>query len=406
VLTIAAFRPDLDGRILAGGILAAYVLVIAVPRVIWGINIWPRLGVPAAPTLFFDTRVVTAGLDCRRLGFDPLTYNPCDPAGRPLNYPRVWLLLRWLGINQSHTELLAVVFIVLFLCALFLLLGRISLGEGALVSVALCSPSVMFGIERGNTDLVVFSMMAFAVLAWRRRDSAGEVLSPLLVLLAAILKIFPVLGLPAYLVARRRRASVVALTCIAVMVVYLLLFKSDIESIARGTPQGEYDSYGARILPATIYHALALDRWRGGSVAKQLLAIVPVVIATPWVWVLGRRTRPRPDHGTGGWRRLAFHLGSLLFLGTFLATNSWDYRLVFILLTLPQLFAWITDPAPDPRGALAAITTVFLLVLLWIGALSAPLHTMDELATWASAGLLLALLAASVPGLGEILRPT
>ena len=106
LVRILTYRPDIDGRIIVAGALAVYFLVVAIPRMFWGIDVWPRLGVPSGPSLFFDTRNLTAALECRRLGFDPLVESPCDPWGRPLNYPRVWLALRWLGLNQSHTTVL------------------------------------------------------------------------------------------------------------------------------------------------------------------------------------------------------------------------------------------------------------------------------------------------------------
>ena len=406
VLAIAAFRTDLDGRTLAAGVLAVYFLTVGLPRLLWGANIWPRLGVPAAPSLFFDTRVVTAGLECRRLGLDPLTSNPCDPADRALNYPRVWLLLRWLGLNQSHTDLLALLFIMFFLVAVYFLVGRISLGEGALVALALCSPSVMFGIERGNTDILVFAMLALAVVIWRRGSVRDGVVSPVVVLLAAVLKIFPGFGLPAYLFLRNRRATIAALACVAVLVVYIFIVRADIEAITRATPQGQYNSYGARILPGIFYHHVVPDRWQGGALTKQALAVVPLLIAAPIVWIQGRRRRPEPDPQSVGWRRLAFYLGSLLFLGTFASGNNWDYRLVFLLLVLPQLFTWIRDPSPDRRGGLAAFATIAVVILLWIGALSRWLAAADEIATWATAGLLLALLSASIPSPRELWNPT
>lgn len=402
LLVLAAFRTDLDGRLLAAGVLAIYLLTVGVPGLLWGINIWPYLGVPSAPSLFFDTRVVTSALECQRLGFDPLTSNPCDPAGRTLNYPRVWLLLRWFGLGQSHTELLAVVFIAFFLVSIYLLLGRISLGEGVLVSLALCSPSVMFGVERGNTDIVVFALLALGVTMWRTGARRNEMAGPMVVLAAAILKIFPALGLPAYLFVRRRRAAVAAVGCLAALAVYAFLFRDDLEAMARGTPQGQYNAYGARILPAIAYHYLVPDRWQGGGLTKQALAIAPLLIAAPAVWIVGRRRRPRPDPESSGWRRLAFYQGSLLFLGTFAAGNNWDYRLVFLLLLLPQLLAWIVDPSPDPRGSMAAFATVSVLVLLWIGAVSRWIVAADEVATWTTAALLLALLCASIPSRGDL----
>jgi hypothetical protein len=38
----------------------------------------------------------------------------------------------------------------------------------------------------------------------------------------------------------------------------------------------------------------------------------------------------------------SFRMGAIIYIGTFIIIgNNWDYRLVFLILTLPQLFAWI-----------------------------------------------------------------
>jgi hypothetical protein len=406
VFKITAFGPQRDGRVVAAGALVAYFMVVAISRLFWGVNLWPRLfGVPAAPTLFFDTRVITSGLDCRRMGFDPLRFNPCDLSGRPMNYPRVWLLLRWLGVGESQTDVLAVIFIGVFFASFFLLMGRLTMGEGAIVALAVCSPAVMFGVERANVDIVVFALVAAAVIAWRSDRSRGEVAGPPLVLVAALLKLYPVFALPSYLMTRRRNAAMTAAVCIAVFAVYVVVFRADIEAIVRATPHSEYDSYGARILPAPIYDRFVLQA-SAGSIVKLVLAIVPLLIGVPMAWVIGRRRVPQPDVGEGDWSRLAFTMGSLMFLGTFALSINFDYRLVLLLLALPQLFRWIGDTTHDPRGPLASVALVSILILLWIGPLSNVLALSDELVTWATAGILLTLLSASMGSLRSLMAST
>jgi hypothetical protein len=315
----------------------------------------------------------------------------------------VWLALRWFGLNQSHTVALALLFIILFLASILLLTGRVSLGRGSLVAVAVCSPSVMFAIERANVDIVVFTLMALAVLAWRIRSRWADMASPLVVLLAGTAKIYPVFALPAYLFMRRRTAAIATVACAVLFALYALVTIRDIQAVAAVAPQGEFHSFGARILPAAIYHRFIPDRWQGGAITKQLLVILPLLAAAPLVWFPGRRRLPAPDDSADTPNRLAFYAGSMIFLGTFAIGNNFDYRLVFLLLTLPQLFDWVAVEPRDPRGWLAGIATVIVLSLLWIGALSEPLMLTDELVTWAAVGVLVALLAASVPPARTIL---
>src|SRR5205814_629046 len=80
---------------------------------------------------------------------------------------------------------------------------------------------------------------------------------------------------------------------------------------------------------------------------------------------------------------------------------NFDYRLVFLLLTLPQLVEWTCMPA-HRLSSLAATTLVAIVVLLWVGSLSQWLNLWDELASWAVAGLLAAVIVATVPRLQSV----
>src|SRR5688500_14920852 len=110
---IGEHKGRMDGRIVVILAVAAYLAVTASFRLLWHVDLWPRLGVPSGPSLFYDARNVAAAAECRQLGYDPLVHNPCDPSGRPMNYPRVWLLLRFLGLQGSHTLIFGALVVLL-----------------------------------------------------------------------------------------------------------------------------------------------------------------------------------------------------------------------------------------------------------------------------------------------------
>lgn len=390
-----------DGRIAVVAALAVYLAVVAGVRALGGVDLWPWLGVPSGPSTFFDARNVMAALECRRMGLDPLIENPCDPWGRPVVYPRTWLLLRFLGLDQSDTTMVAVVAILLFIGAYLWVLGRLTLGEGALAALAICSPAAMLAVERANMDLVVFAILVAAIAAWARPGYVRTVASPALVLLAALAKVYPVFGLAGFLASRERRPMLTAVGCGAIFLVWAVVTRDDLIALAERAPQGEYYSYGARILLSRAFRLIAPGGWEGGQTTTQVIAALPIALLglASWIWV--RRRIVVADHNLGA-RTLAFHIGALVYLGTFLIGNNFDYRLVFVLLTLPQLFAWTSSD--DARNRLGAVALVSVVVLLWVGSLSRFVGTLDELFSWTTALLLFALVAASFPSPREVVE--
>jgi hypothetical protein len=313
-------------------------------------------------------------------------------------YLRPWQQLSRLGLDQSHTVVMAGALIVAMFLSFSVLVGRVPGGTGLVLACAACSPAVMLAVERANMDIALFSLVTGALLLWRAAPAPARILSPVLVLLAATAKLYPVFALPAFVVTRSRLASRAALVCAATFAVYCALSLSDIAHVAEIAPQGQLFSYGARILPAHLYHQFGADRWAGPPLVKQMLAALLVagvaVVMTGWV---RRRLAVRGDAEMASTASLlALHAGALVYVGTFATVNSFDYRLVFLLLTLPQLIEWARRPA-HAHSRLAGVTLVMILVLLWVGSLSSWLNLWDELASWAVAGLLAAIVVATLP---------
>ena len=79
--------------------------------------------------------------------------------------------------------------------------------------------------------------------------------------------------------------------------------------------------------------------------------------------------------------------------------KNYDYRLVYLLLTLPQLCAWAREAQslPTARSSMAGVTVLAILLVLFTGAVSEHVLLLDQLVSWGVVDYLLALLAAAVP---------
>lgn len=196
------FAGSNSARLVLLGILCGYFTLLLA---LGGHTEWNRLGVPAVEPDFYDLRSVTSGWDCARQHNGTWPVNPCDPGGRPENYPRVWMAASILGLGEDDTYLIGFgIAIAFFVAAILVLSPRAPLGDAVIYGLALCSPAVMFGVERGNVDIALFVLIAAAGLVMRR-TGYGAAAASALILLAAILKLFPIaaVGMLARLPGRR-----------------------------------------------------------------------------------------------------------------------------------------------------------------------------------------------------------
>ncbi|MBV8480600.1 MAG: DUF2029 domain-containing protein [Actinobacteria bacterium] len=293
-----------------------------------------------------------------------LPVNPCDPLDRPANYPSIWLFPSHLGLGPGNTVALGVLTACLFFSAALVVIPR---GSGACAGViyalALCSPSVMLGVERGNADLLIFALIVLTATLLRR-SGGGAFVSPLLLLFAAILKLFPILAAPVLLRLPGRRGVVAFGAVILGFGVYALATLGTIREIQRVVPQTSAYSYGIKPLGSWASNLFAAYRIHLGASAWDWIfvgiAIVAAMAMQPWLWVRLRATVDKsPDL-----RDLDFFvMGALIYVTTFSLFESFEYRLVFVLLTIPQMLRWTRA-----RRALGFAGVVLVQLTLWLGA--------------------------------------
>jgi Glycosyltransferase family 87 len=330
------------------GILCGYFALLLA---LGGHAEWDRLGVPADSGGFFDLRSVTSGWDCARHHWGEWPVNPCDPGGRPENYPRVWMAASILGLGQDDTYVIGfLIAVTFFVAAILVLPRRAPVGDAVIYGLALCSPAVMFGVERGNVDIALFSMVAAAGLVMRR-SPYGPPAASALILLAAVLKLFPIAAVGMLARLPRRAAIICVSVVLGTFAVYAAATFRDIQTIERVLPQGDEYAFGLHISGGWLGRLVGAGRvWDAVLVA---LAIIGAI-------ALHRRLRSQLSAGSS--RELdLFWAGAGIYVATFALGRTSDYRLVFLLLTIPQLARWASS-----RQALPIATLVGVLLALWL----------------------------------------
>jgi hypothetical protein len=374
-------RPDLPrraaelvgltrGRSIVVAIVAAYFVLLAG---LGGHSEWNRLGVPPVSPAFADLRSVTSGWECAREGIPVLARNPCDPFGeRPANYPRIWMWPAGLGLGQESTIALGLLVACAFFAAALAVLPRdATTGDAIPFGLAVCSPAVMLGVERGNVDLALFALVVLGVLLLRA-GAVARVAGHASILLAAILKLFPIFAAVAFARQPQRRAVVGGAGVVALFGLYAVATIEDIQLIAQVVPQGNNLSFGMRRLTEPLLPRLdSASPWLSGAVHERLtplgldLSVAALVVAAAiLVRVAAPGLLPRSDEERDAQRDLdLFWAGAGVYVFSYALFRSWDYRLVFVLLTLPQVLRWLR------QGRRTGLLAVLALVgVLWFDA--------------------------------------
>jgi hypothetical protein len=357
----------LDGRVVAATAVVLFFVVMLSFRAVTGSMPWAHVGVLPASLSFADLRSVTSAWDCERRGIQAFPYNPCDPFlhdsafRRTANYPRMWLALWHLGLGEGDTVPLGIAIAVLFYVAALAVAGPLTSGGGLVYTAALLSPATLLGVERGNVDLLMFVLVVIGVLLLRR----SPCLAAIPITAAGALKLFPATAVVVF--ARERRRWLAGAVSVLVLLGYVLATLNDIRTLRSVIPRLVANSYGAGVIPVALHMANVSWAQSAASVRYLRLALIAAGLLFALALYLSRR-----DHTDAPDRKLdAFWAGAAVYAGSWVFGNNFDYRLAFLILCIPQLWAWSTrerGPVPGAPLALAALLTT-----LWLSSLLPPL---------------------------------
>jgi hypothetical protein len=315
---------------------------------------WSSLGIYPLSPYFSDARVITASAESHALGFDPMVYNPRHPSGELMDYPRIWQLLFHLGIDQKDTIYFEAVFVALFFLGIFLFVVEINYAIAMALACGIFSPAVLLGIERGSNDLVVFFLLALSLLVIRKSTAA----SAGVIAFAFVLKLFPVFAAAVFFKEDRRRFFKFLTGSILFVGTYCLLLRNEIRAVRAAVSTTYWDSYGIAV------NWLEMERLVHNPLLSKLVCYAVIGAMIMFCVLLPVRTRESQDAVADQLHLDAFRMGTSIYIGTYLLGSNFDYRLMFLLFTIPQLTEWLTNSDFRLRRV-ARITFACTMYSLW-----------------------------------------
>jgi hypothetical protein len=385
---MAALRPMRRHHFGSGTVIVAAIIVTLGALLFFGNWIgwdltWRSFGVTPLHPYFFDMHALTDHVACSMQGFNAYELNTCDPR-IPFNYPPVWLWLGHIGIDGTDSTWLSIAITTGALAVLVTLLKGRSICDGAVASVAILSPSMMMGIERGNIDLLILALVggaAFLIAEYRPVRMAGAVV---LVSVAVVLKLYPVFC--AALAARLSRSTFYFAAVVAgVSLAYFAVIWSYLPIIRINTPTTYLLSYGYKVPFLGLDQLLTEFHLNPTGVANTWLPFGLMILTLVIAAATALRTIWQGNHFcnvTNGVAGAAFLFGSGIYCGTFMLGANFTYRLMFLLLCLPQIQDWRRLMPQSGRTAMSSnILLAGVLAALWLNG-NATFMFVPQLIEW------------------------
>ncbi len=359
-----------------------------------------KWNLPIDPPGFLDSRLYAWASESYAMGYDPLVENPQNPIGQKLNYPRIWHVFFHLGINESHTPLIGTIIVLLF----FVAIGLFWFAKGfdtltyLALFIAFLSPAVMLGIERSNIELILFFVLTTALLA----NNRSSISALFIVVFGSILKLYPIFGLLFLFKEIQRKFWVLFLSGLGVFILYGILSLDDFMHVFSTTPKLVNSSHGINVWWMGIRHprVFAIPLSESAIFFFQVTTyVISILILVTSIFL--STCKSVSSHLKHGLHLDAFRMGAGIYTGCFLTMNTHDYRLIFLIFTIPQLVEWFQKSGKKILSV-PTITLAAMSISLWnafiMRFLGRPAtFVIEEFCNWIMLATLLYLLFVSAP---------
>jgi hypothetical protein len=284
---------------------------------------WKILLVPPLEPVFADFRTIQAAIYSEAQGFNPQLTNPSDPWQRTMNYPLIWLdIAKIFALDIEINFLIFNSFVILcYLVICFRLLQNYS--SYYLLAIIFSTASLL-AIERANNDLVIFILLFFS-------GSSPILIGAILIYISAVLKIYPALASIIFL----NNWKILTILFVGIAL-YLIDQLSDLNNITRGNSSTIYLSYGAISTIWLLQTKIGILNIITASTLSYIYVIGLLSFAVCLCWRRDRKVLLNPFQGKDNTHRL-FLIGSSIYIGTFVLSSNWDYRLVFLIFCIPYI---------------------------------------------------------------------
>jgi hypothetical protein len=265
--------------------------------------------------------------------------------------------LKLLGLDTSDKIPLSLFFIGLFMLWNLTLVRPKRTFELLIALGVLLSPPCLMLIERANDDIIIYSLICVVPLFLKIDSTVARVGAWATISALVPMKYYPA---AAYALLLHREHSFKRLACFVLLSLlflgaFLFFIWEELTVIHDRIPGASiFCSFGGRLL----FDSMMLN----GAVGR-LLMFLGLGTLLCWAGFILFKARPR-DVGINKASERYFLLGSAILTFCFFMNGNWDYRMAFLIPTIPLAFEWLSSGLQRERS-LAATYLIAVLLTLW-----------------------------------------
>ena len=332
--------------------------------------------IPNPLPYFVDLKILLYGIDVMRAGQSPYQIFHLKECGEILyNYPSTWSIFTPIKfLTLSNSMYIAYLIIIAFFLMVYMLIGKIYLKESIVYSLILLSPAILLALDRANCDLIIFILLAISILNYK-----SQIIGLFSIFIGTILKLYPIGAIISLFFYKVNKKSILlAIVTIVITFGCLFIMINNIITVSKSTPR----PYGVSTFGIGTFPSLLSDyfinffnihpkldilftNFESYKIKFIHTIILFIHLIITYLFVSKYWKRIFSIQIAKNQNGFAFIIGSSIFLTAFLIGYNFEYRLIFLIFTIPQIFEWFST-----RKNFSTFLILLTLICLWQSTLS------------------------------------